>query len=100
MQELLQTWIFFFFFVMSSTLCRPPDSVVPTSCRNRCYSAFDDEVVGCRCDENCLHTNSCCSDFVDICKAPSETLFSASESFALSLQLCCCSALTVTVGSS
>ncbi|XP_056876170.1 ectonucleotide pyrophosphatase/phosphodiesterase family member 3 [Takifugu flavidus] len=43
-----------------------------TSCRNRCYEAFDDETPGCRCDESCNATNSCCYDFSDLCKAASE----------------------------
>uniref|UniRef100_A0A3Q3X7I9 SMB domain-containing protein n=1 Tax=Mola mola TaxID=94237 RepID=A0A3Q3X7I9_MOLML len=51
-----------------------PDPVVPLkSCRDHCYEAFDEELrPGCRCDENCVATNSCCSDFFDICKVPTE----------------------------
>lgn len=54
-----------------------PDPVVPLkSCRDHCYEAFDEELrPGCRCDENCVATNSCCSDFFDICKVPSEMPF-------------------------
>ncbi|XP_034016259.1 ectonucleotide pyrophosphatase/phosphodiesterase family member 3 [Thalassophryne amazonica] len=44
------------------------NKVVPhTSCRNRCFEPFDDKTPGCRCDENCLASNSCCFDFHDIC---------------------------------
>uniref|UniRef100_A0A8C6PLY6 Venom phosphodiesterase 1-like n=1 Tax=Nothobranchius furzeri TaxID=105023 RepID=A0A8C6PLY6_NOTFU len=49
----------------------PRLSVVPqTSCRDRCYQPFDDEVPGCRCDENCYTSNSCCHDYYDICTVP------------------------------
>lgn len=44
------------------------------SCRNRCYEVFDEAPAGCRCDHNCEATNSCCYDFYDLCKAPSEWL--------------------------
>ncbi|XP_036948184.1 uncharacterized protein LOC119016472 [Acanthopagrus latus] len=51
----------------------PPDPVVPhTSCRNRCYEPYDGDVPGCRCDQNCESTNSCCFDFNDTCTLPSE----------------------------
>ncbi|XP_061597429.1 venom phosphodiesterase CdcPDE [Cololabis saira] len=40
---------------------------VNTSCRNRCYEPFDDDVPGCRCDTNCMSTNSCCYDYHDTC---------------------------------
>uniref|UniRef100_A0A7N6B519 SMB domain-containing protein n=1 Tax=Anabas testudineus TaxID=64144 RepID=A0A7N6B519_ANATE len=42
--------------------------VIPhTSCRNRCYEPYDGDVPGCRCDENCVSSNSCCYDYNDIC---------------------------------
>ncbi|XP_060948261.1 venom phosphodiesterase 1 [Limanda limanda] len=48
------------------------NKVVPhTSCRARCYQPYD-EVPGCRCDENCVASGSCCHDYQDICKATSE----------------------------
>uniref|UniRef100_A0A7N8XK68 Venom phosphodiesterase 1-like n=1 Tax=Mastacembelus armatus TaxID=205130 RepID=A0A7N8XK68_9TELE len=48
-------------------------SVVPhTSCRNRCYEPYDFEIPGCRCDENCNASNSCCYDYHDICTVPTE----------------------------
>uniref|UniRef100_A0A4W6BRB1 SMB domain-containing protein n=1 Tax=Lates calcarifer TaxID=8187 RepID=A0A4W6BRB1_LATCA len=47
--------------------------VVPhTSCRNRCYEPYDSETPGCRCDENCSATNSCCYDYHDICSLPTQ----------------------------
>ncbi|KAM9737839.1 venom phosphodiesterase CdcPDE [Menidia menidia] len=54
-------------------LQRCKNKVVPhTSCRNRCYEPFDDETPGCRCDSNCNASNSCCSDYRDVCTAPSQ----------------------------
>ncbi|KAM9839059.1 venom phosphodiesterase CdcPDE [Aulostomus maculatus] len=51
--------------------CR--NKVVPhTSCRNRCFQPFDDEVLGCRCDQNCIRGNSCCPDYQDICMLPTQ----------------------------
>uniref|UniRef100_A0A3B4UIF2 Venom phosphodiesterase 1-like n=1 Tax=Seriola dumerili TaxID=41447 RepID=A0A3B4UIF2_SERDU len=42
--------------------------VIPhTSCRNRCYEPYDDEIPGCRCDESCIASSSCCNDYHDIC---------------------------------
>uniref|UniRef100_A0A8C7Z1Q4 SMB domain-containing protein n=1 Tax=Oryzias sinensis TaxID=183150 RepID=A0A8C7Z1Q4_9TELE len=43
-----------------------------TSCRDRCYQPFDDEIPGCRCDSNCAATGSCCFDFHDICTIPTQ----------------------------
>ncbi|GLD59507.1 venom phosphodiesterase 1-like isoform X1 [Lates japonicus] len=43
-----------------------------TSCRNRCYEPYDSETPGCRCDENCYSTNSCCYDYHDICSLPTQ----------------------------
>ncbi|XP_030644785.1 venom phosphodiesterase 1 [Chanos chanos] len=51
--------------------CRKPD--VLTSCRNRCYEPFDDETQACRCDEQCVTTNSCCYDFKDTCLQPNQS---------------------------
>lgn len=49
--------------------------VVPhTSCRNRCYEPYDGDVPGCRCDENCVTSNSCCYDYHDICANPGESV--------------------------
>ncbi|KAM4538947.1 venom phosphodiesterase CdcPDE [Odontesthes bonariensis] len=54
-------------------LQRCKNKVIPhTSCRNRCYEPFDDEIPGCRCDTNCNTTNSCCYDYHDICTAPTQ----------------------------
>ncbi|XP_037549053.1 venom phosphodiesterase 1 [Nematolebias whitei] len=54
-------------------LQRCKDKGVPqTSCRNRCYEPFDDEVPGCRCDENCVLSKSCCHDYYDLCTLPTE----------------------------
>ncbi|KAF3706981.1 Ectonucleotide pyrophosphatase/phosphodiesterase family member 3 [Channa argus] len=41
-----------------------------TSCRNRCYEPYDGDVPSCRCDENCVASNSCCYDYHDICTIP------------------------------
>ncbi|KAM4630105.1 venom phosphodiesterase CdcPDE [Polymixia lowei] len=47
--------------------------VVPfTSCRNRCYQPFDEQTLGCRCDAQCVDSNSCCYDYHDICHQPSQ----------------------------
>ncbi|XP_045914145.1 venom phosphodiesterase 1 [Micropterus dolomieu] len=47
--------------------------VVPqTSCRNRCYEPYDDEIPSCRCDENCIASSSCCYDYHDICTVPTQ----------------------------
>ncbi|XP_038135669.1 venom phosphodiesterase 1 [Cyprinodon tularosa] len=43
-----------------------------TSCKERCYQPFDEEVPGCRCDTNCNATNNCCNDYYDICMAPTQ----------------------------
>nr|XP_020505143.1 ectonucleotide pyrophosphatase/phosphodiesterase family member 3-like [Labrus bergylta] len=43
-----------------------------TSCRNRCYEPYDGDVPGCRCDMGCVHTNSCCYDYHDICTVPTQ----------------------------
>lgn len=51
----------------------PP--VVHNSCKNRCYEPFDEEILGCRCDQQCNGTNSCCYDFQDICLQPSKRPF-------------------------
>ncbi|XP_062856450.1 venom phosphodiesterase 1 [Trichomycterus rosablanca] len=45
---------------------------VPESCRNRCYEPYDYETPSCRCDDQCVVTNSCCRDFKDICLQPTE----------------------------
>lgn len=51
--------------------CR--DNAIPhTTCRNRCYQPYDDEVPGCRCDAACSATGSCCLDFHDVCTAPTQ----------------------------
>ncbi|KAM9340330.1 venom phosphodiesterase CdcPDE [Symphorus nematophorus] len=49
-----------------------PNPVPHTSCRNRCYEPYDGDVPGCRCDENCNVTDSCCFDYYDICTIPTE----------------------------
>ncbi|XP_056256020.1 ectonucleotide pyrophosphatase/phosphodiesterase family member 3 isoform X3 [Seriola aureovittata] len=47
--------------------------VIPhTSCRNRCYEPYDDEIPGCRCDESCIASSNCCYDYHDICTVPAE----------------------------
>uniref|UniRef100_A0A3B4UIJ6 Venom phosphodiesterase 1-like n=1 Tax=Seriola dumerili TaxID=41447 RepID=A0A3B4UIJ6_SERDU len=33
----------------------------------RCYEPYDDEIPGCRCDESCIASSSCCNDYHDIC---------------------------------
>ncbi|CAJ1082841.1 ectonucleotide pyrophosphatase/phosphodiesterase family member 3-like [Xyrichtys novacula] len=49
------------------------NEVIPhTSCRNRCYEPYDGEVPGCRCDQSCNKTDSCCFDYHDICTVPSQ----------------------------
>ncbi|KAG7215519.1 hypothetical protein INR49_014686 [Caranx melampygus] len=54
-------------------LQRCQNKVVPhTSCRNRCYEPYDSEIPGCRCDEGCAASNSCCHDYHDICTVPRE----------------------------
>lgn len=51
----------------------PPDEIV--TCKGRCFEVFDEESSNCRCDQNCHATNSCCSDFQEICMATGETPF-------------------------
>ncbi|XP_053541991.1 venom phosphodiesterase 1 isoform X1 [Ictalurus punctatus] len=46
---------------------------LPDTCRNRCYTPYDYETPGCRCDEQCVNSNSCCYDFADICLQPIES---------------------------
>ncbi|XP_031442088.1 venom phosphodiesterase 1 [Clupea harengus] len=47
--------------------------VVHTSCKNRCYEPLDEEeMAGCRCDQQCHNSNSCCYDFQDICLQPAQ----------------------------
>ncbi|XP_051925796.1 ectonucleotide pyrophosphatase/phosphodiesterase family member 1 isoform X2 [Hippocampus zosterae] len=51
--------------------CR--DRVGPrTSCRNRCYQPYDGDTPGCRCDDACGDSGTCCPDYHDLCKAPAE----------------------------
>ncbi|KAM7373676.1 hypothetical protein PAMP_008511 [Pampus punctatissimus] len=51
--------------------CR--NKVVPqTSCRNRCSEPYDNEIPGCRCDDTCRASNSCCYDYHDICTVPTQ----------------------------
>uniref|UniRef100_A0A3B4UIQ1 Venom phosphodiesterase 1-like n=1 Tax=Seriola dumerili TaxID=41447 RepID=A0A3B4UIQ1_SERDU len=33
---------------------------------------YDDEIPGCRCDESCIASSSCCNDYHDICTVPAE----------------------------
>nr|XP_020478264.1 venom phosphodiesterase 1-like [Monopterus albus]XP_020478265.1 venom phosphodiesterase 1-like [Monopterus albus] len=40
--------------------------------RYRCYEPYDSEIPGCRCDENCITSNSCCYDYHAICTTPTE----------------------------
>lgn len=53
--------------------------VVHASCKGRCYEPFDEEIQGCRCDQQCNATNSCCYDFQDICLNPSELSFMSAD---------------------
>ncbi|XP_060760336.1 venom phosphodiesterase 1 [Neoarius graeffei] len=46
---------------------------LPDSCHNRCYEPYDYESPGCRCDEQCVTSNTCCYDFMDICHQPVES---------------------------
>uniref|UniRef100_A0A8D3AS20 SMB domain-containing protein n=1 Tax=Scophthalmus maximus TaxID=52904 RepID=A0A8D3AS20_SCOMX len=47
-------------------------AVVPhTSCRGRCYEPLDD-APGCRCDESCVASGSCCYDYRDVCRVPTQ----------------------------
>ncbi|XP_070702542.1 venom phosphodiesterase 1 [Pempheris klunzingeri] len=49
------------------------NKVIPhTSCRNRCYEPYDRDTPGCRCDQNCITSNSCCYDYHDICTVPTQ----------------------------
>ncbi|XP_053496898.1 venom phosphodiesterase-like [Ictalurus furcatus] len=52
---------------------RRAQSALPDTCRNRCYTPYDYETPGCRCDEQCVNSNSCCYDFADICLQPIES---------------------------
>ncbi|KAG7460455.1 venom phosphodiesterase 1-like [Solea senegalensis] len=50
--------------------CR--NKVVPhTSCRDRCFQPYGEE-PGCRCDDSCVSSNSCCYDFHDTCSVPAQ----------------------------
>ncbi|XP_047675276.1 venom phosphodiesterase 1-like isoform X3 [Tachysurus fulvidraco] len=46
---------------------------LPETCRNRCYEPYDHESSACRCDAQCVSSNSCCYDFMDICLQPIES---------------------------
>uniref|UniRef100_A0AAQ5WYH9 SMB domain-containing protein n=1 Tax=Amphiprion ocellaris TaxID=80972 RepID=A0AAQ5WYH9_AMPOC len=53
-------------------LQRCQNKVTPhTSCRDRCYEPYDDEILGCRCDSSCNATD-CCYDYQDICTVPTQ----------------------------
>ncbi|XP_068189573.1 ectonucleotide pyrophosphatase/phosphodiesterase family member 3 isoform X2 [Antennarius striatus] len=41
-----------------------------TSCRGRCFEPYDGDAPGCRCDDTCKASNSCCYDFYDTCTVP------------------------------
>ncbi|XP_048452966.1 ectonucleotide pyrophosphatase/phosphodiesterase family member 3 [Rhincodon typus] len=42
------------------------------SCRNQCFTPFDEKSNGCRCDKLCTEARSCCLDFEEICLQPTE----------------------------
>ncbi|XP_046716079.1 venom phosphodiesterase CdcPDE isoform X2 [Silurus meridionalis] len=46
---------------------------LPDTCRSRCYEPYDYESLGCRCDEQCVKSNTCCYDFAEICLQPVES---------------------------
>ncbi|XP_049607710.1 venom phosphodiesterase 1 isoform X3 [Syngnathus scovelli] len=49
------------------------DQVAPLqTCRNRCYQPYDGATPGCRCDDACQGSGTCCHDYHDLCKAPGE----------------------------
>uniref|UniRef100_UPI00398EC2D3 ectonucleotide pyrophosphatase/phosphodiesterase family member 3-like n=1 Tax=Pristiophorus japonicus TaxID=55135 RepID=UPI00398EC2D3 len=64
------------------------------SCRNRCYTPFDEEVRDCRCDALCRETGNCCWDFAEVCLQPAElwtcTKFRCGET-RLPVSHCSCS---------
>ncbi|XP_073787436.1 venom phosphodiesterase CdcPDE [Danio rerio] len=50
--------------------CRGKD--VSSSCRNRCFEPVGVYSASCRCDHQCVETQSCCFDYRDVCLLPSE----------------------------
>ncbi|KAK1880593.1 Ectonucleotide pyrophosphatase/phosphodiesterase family member 1 [Dissostichus eleginoides] len=53
--------------------CQNKVPAVPqTSCRGCCYEPYDSEVPGCRCDQNCESSKSCCFDYHDSCTVPTQ----------------------------
>lgn len=46
-----------------------PDAII-TSCRNICFEPHQSGVLGCRCDDKCNSSSSCCHDYYDLCVAP------------------------------
>ncbi|XP_048386427.1 venom phosphodiesterase 1-like [Stegostoma tigrinum] len=49
-----------------------PPAAKTMSCKNRCFTPFDEESIDCRCDKLCTEAGSCCLDFEEICLQPAE----------------------------